>query len=119
YGRAAEAALKASGMYEAVKGKLVLGENVEQTAQFAQTKAADVALIPMSLAMASPLKEAGRVVRVPVDVYPPIEDGVVVTAWARDPEDARAFCDFVVSPAGREVLGRFGLSPPASPAPER
>jgi molybdate transport system substrate-binding protein len=41
YGRAAEAALKQLGLYEEVKDKLVLGENVAQTAHFIDTGAAD------------------------------------------------------------------------------
>src|SRR5262245_15335488 len=34
YGRAAEAALRAAGVYDAVQSKLVFGENIAQTAQF-------------------------------------------------------------------------------------
>src|ERR1022692_4693021 len=42
YGRAAEAALRSLGVYDAVKDKLVMGENISQTFQLAQSGAAEV-----------------------------------------------------------------------------
>src|SRR5918992_86335 len=45
YGRAAEAALRSAGVWAAVEGKLVLGENVAQAAQFVQSGAADAGII--------------------------------------------------------------------------
>src|SRR5919106_5640554 len=45
YGRSAEAALRSAGVWAAVEGKLVLGENVAQAAQFAQSGAADAGII--------------------------------------------------------------------------
>src|SRR5258708_9217496 len=42
YGRAAVAALQASGIYERVKHKLVYGENISQAAQFVQSGSAQM-----------------------------------------------------------------------------
>ena len=50
YGAAAMAALKSAGLADAVKSRLVLGENVAQTAQFVQSGAADAGIISLSLA---------------------------------------------------------------------
>ncbi len=52
YGRAAEAALRSLGVYDAVKDKLVLGENISQTFQMAQSGAAEVGIVALSLAIA-------------------------------------------------------------------
>src|SRR5262249_6516290 len=60
YGRAAEAALKHAGIYDQVKDRLVLGENVAQAAQFVETGAADVGLIALSLALAPAMKDRGK-----------------------------------------------------------
>src|SRR5205823_11927034 len=49
YGRAAQAALEHLGLVEALKDKLVFGDNIAQTAQFVHTGAADAALISLSL----------------------------------------------------------------------
>jgi DDE_Tnp_1-associated/Bacterial extracellular solute-binding protein len=43
-----------------VRDRLVLGENIAQTAQFVQTGAADIGIIALSLAVAPALKEEGR-----------------------------------------------------------
>jgi molybdate transport system substrate-binding protein len=59
YGRAAEAAMKHAGIYEQVKDRLVLGENISQTAQFVESGAADVGIIALSLALAPTLKDRG------------------------------------------------------------
>jgi molybdate transport system substrate-binding protein len=45
YGRAAKAALEHLGYWEVVKGKLVTGENIAQTAQFVQTGNAQVGFV--------------------------------------------------------------------------
>src|SRR4029077_6100604 len=60
YGRAAEAALKTLGAYDAVKDRLVFGENIAQAAQFVESGAADVGLIALSLALSPAMKDKGR-----------------------------------------------------------
>jgi molybdate transport system substrate-binding protein len=112
YGRAAEEALNAAGVYEAVKDRLVLGENVEQTAQFVQSGAAEAGLIPLSLALQPAMKSAGRYAEVPASMHTPIRHGAVITAWAASPAEAREFCDHVMGRAGRSVLARYGLVAP-------
>lgn len=108
YGKAAEAAMKAAGVYEASSGKLVLGENVEQTAQFGQSGAAEVAFLPLSLALS--LGDRGRYAPVPADLYAPIEHGMVCTAWTPHPDDVAAFMRFVTDARGRDILARHGLT---------
>ncbi len=113
YGRAAEAALRSLGIYEEVKDKLVLGENVSQAAQFVQSGAAEAGVIALSLALAPALQKEGRFWTVPQDAYPPLEQGGVLLKWARDPAAAQAFRAFVLGPAGREVLRKYGFDLPA------
>jgi molybdate transport system substrate-binding protein len=114
YGRAAVAAMKAAGVYDAVEPKLVLGENVSQAAQFVQSGSADIGVIALSLAIAPTMRDMGRYAVVPIDSYPRIEQGAVVLGSAADPGAAAAFLDFVLGPDGRAVLDRYGfLLPPA------
>jgi molybdate transport system substrate-binding protein len=113
YGRAAEAAMRSAGVYEALEAKLVLGENVSQAAQFVESGSADAGVIALSLAAAPTLRDRGRYAVVPIDSYPPLEQGAVVLGAAADPEAAGAFLDFVLGPDGRRVLDRFGFLPPA------
>lgn len=109
YGRAAEAALRAVGVYEAVKDKLVFGENVAQTAQFVQSGAADAGIIALSLAVAPALAKEGRYSEVPLDAYPRMDQGGIILSRARDLEAARAFRGFVLGSEGRATLGRYGF----------
>src|SRR5439155_15242789 len=70
YGRAAVAALRSAGVYEAVRGKLVFGENVGQALQFVQSGAADAGLVALSLARAPTVEGQGRFVEIPLGTYP-------------------------------------------------
>jgi molybdate transport system substrate-binding protein len=112
YGRAAEAALKGLGIYAQVKDRLVLGDNVAQTAQFVQTGAADAGLIALSLALAPTLREEGHYWEIPPTAYPPLEQGGVILSWAEDPDAARALRDFILSGEGKAVLRRYGFHSP-------
>jgi molybdate transport system substrate-binding protein len=111
FGRATVAALEAGGVYEAVKGKLVLGTSVAQAAQFATTGAADVAFLPRSLTLASGLS-AGRVVIVSEALYPRMEQSGIVLAGAREPALARAFLAFITGEKGRAILAKYGYGLP-------
>lgn len=111
FGRAAEAALKAAGVYDAVKDKLVLGASVAQTAQFATTGAADVAFLPYSLTFGKELA-GGRVVPIAEALYPRIDQAGVVLSAAKDASLARDFFGFVLGEGGRAVLARFGYGLP-------
>jgi molybdate transport system substrate-binding protein len=109
YGRAAEAALAKLGLLEAVAPRLVFGENIGQTAQFVQTGAADVGILALSLAKAPVMAATGRMWEVPQDMHPPLDQGGVIPNHARNRADALAFRAFMGSPAGMEILNRYGF----------
>jgi molybdate transport system substrate-binding protein len=109
YGRAAVAAQKSLGVYEQVEPRLVLGENIAQTAQFVQSGAADVGIIALSLAVAPQMRGAGQFWEIPTDAYPRMEQGGIILKWAKDMDAARSFRDFVLGPHGRDVLKRYGF----------
>jgi molybdate transport system substrate-binding protein len=115
YGRASEAAMKSLGIYENVKPKLVLGENVGQAAQFVQSGAADAGVIAVSLALAPQMRSVGRYVEIPLESYPRMDQGGIVLKEAREPAAARLLRDALLGPVGREVLAAYGYSlPPAA-----
>ena len=113
YGRAAEAALRTFGVYDAVKDRLVLGENIAQTAQFVQSGNADAGIIALSLALAPALAREGRYFEVPLESYPRLEQGGVILARASAPEAARRLRDFILSADGRATLKRYGFFLPS------
>jgi molybdate transport system substrate-binding protein len=112
YGRAAVAAMEHFKVYDAVKDKLVLGENISQAAQFIQTGGADIGIIALSLAVAPAMKETGTYWEVPLEAYPRLEQGAVVLKAAKDPKTARAFLDHIKSPEGTAVFKLYGFFVP-------
>jgi molybdate transport system substrate-binding protein len=112
YGRAAEEALKRIGMYERVRGKLVLAENVSQALQFAQTGNADVGIIALSLAAAPPVKASGRYWIIPSSRHQPIRQAAGVATRSRQAAVAASFLAFVNGSSGRAVMRRYGFSLP-------
>jgi molybdate transport system substrate-binding protein len=109
YGRAAVAALEHAGVYGAVRGKLVFGENVSQAAQFAQTGNADATIVALSLALAPAMKAQGRYYDIPHDFYPPIEQGVAVMRSSPQKAIAQRFVSFLRQPAAATILESFGF----------
>ncbi len=116
YGRAAVEAIRASGMYEKISAKLVLGENISQTAQFVETGNADVGIIALSLAVAPGMRSSGRFEKIAPQLYAPIRQGAVVLSSSRHKEEAGKFMDFLKSKQAQMSLERAGfiLPGPAS-----
>jgi molybdate transport system substrate-binding protein len=110
YGRAAEAALHNLGVYDAVKDKLVMGENIAQTFQLAQSGAADAGIVALSLALAPGAAKQGRYWEIPATAYPPIQQGGVIMKWSAHQDAAQQFRTFLMSPEGRGILKRFGFA---------
>jgi molybdate transport system substrate-binding protein len=59
----------------------------------------------------------GKIWEIPSETYPPIEQGAVVLKSAKNKNAARAFLDFVSSPAGRKILEKHGFTIPATTQP--
>jgi molybdate transport system substrate-binding protein len=112
YGRAAMAALQHYRLYEKVKDRLVLGENVAQAAQFVESGNAQVGFVALAHALAPAMQGKGKYWRVPADAYPPLDQGVVVIAHSLHKEDAAAFVDYVKSPEVAGVLQHYGFTLP-------
>ena len=112
YGRAAVEALKSFGLYEQLQSKLVLGENVSQAAQFAQSGNADAGLIALSLALSDPMQRSGTYLLIPQDKYEPLEQAAAVLSGSQRKEAARRFIRFLKSPAARQILRQGGFEVP-------
>ena len=115
YGRAAVAALEHLGLHERLNEKLAVGESATQAAQYVESGAAEVGILPLALAKGTRLMERGRFWLVPAEAHPPIRHGGAIHARAIDREATVAFRDFLLSPAGRAILARYGFEFPAVP----
>jgi molybdate transport system substrate-binding protein len=107
YGIAAREAIQSAGLWEALGPKLVLGENVAQTLQFAESGNVDVAVVALSLSIAT--GEKGRWVLLPESLHNPLYQASAVVTDSPHEAEARLFAQFVNSDEGRIVMRRYGF----------
>ncbi len=107
YGVAAREALISAGLWDALQPRLILGENVAQTMQYAETGNVDVALAALSLSVAA--GDGGRFVLIPGELHNPLNQALAVVSSTRHEAQARQFAVFVNSEAGREIMRRYGF----------
>jgi len=119
YGRAAVAALTHERLYDQVRARLVLGENVSQAAQFVQSGNAQAGLLALSLALAPALRASGTYVDVPAAFYPAIEQAAVVIRASSRKDAARQFLTFLGRPEIVQMLKDAGFLPPRPAAAAR
>lgn len=112
YGRAAVEAMKHFKVYDDVKDRLVLGENISQAAQFIESGACEIGVIALSLALAPTMKTKGIYWEVPTAAHPPLEQGAVVLKSSQHQRAAMQFIEFLKSVPGQEVMTRYGFTLP-------
>ena len=111
YGRAARQALESAGAWKMLEGRLVLGENVSQAAQFAASGDATAGLFAYSLTFSPAIASRGRFALVPESAHAPLRQRMALVKGAG--ADARAFYRHLQGPAARGIFARYGFAPPA------
>ena len=111
YGLAAQQALQHFDLYSQLQPKLAVAENIAQTAQFAESGNAQAGLISLTIASSEHFRSIGSFVRIPADAYPPIQQAGVILKSSKQPALAKAFLDWLTSPAIQQQLKSFGLDP--------
>jgi len=112
YGRAAVAAMEHFKVYDQVKDRLILGENISQAAQFIESGACDAGIIALSLALAPVMKAAGQYWEIPAIAHAPLEQGAVILKQSKNPQAAKQFLEYIKGPQGQEIMKRFGFTLP-------
>jgi molybdate transport system substrate-binding protein len=110
YGQRAEQALRHAGLWDAIRERLVLGENVGQAAQFAVSGNAEGGLIGFALARAPVVAARASAAPIPSTWHAPLNHRAVVLNDA-DPV-ARQFFEYLSAPAARDVFRRHGFDLP-------
>jgi molybdate transport system substrate-binding protein len=104
YGRATIEVLRALNLWPQVEPKVIYGQNVSQTKQYAATGNAEVAFIPLSLVKSN----EGQSIEVDEHLHQPIDQAIAVLKDSRQQEAAQQFVAFVLSPEGQALLERYG-----------
>lgn len=110
YGRAAEQALRKLGLWERAQPHMLLGENVAQAAQFASSGNADGGIIAYSLALSPALRSRGTFALLPESLHEPLRQRMVLLERASP--DALRLYEYLLSPASRAILARYGFALP-------
>lgn len=113
YGRAAVATLQHYGLNEKLHDKLVIGENIAQAAQFAESGNAQAGFVALAHASAPSMVGKGKYWIVPGDAYPPLDQGVVMISASPHKQDAKAFLEYLRGADFAAVLKRFGFTVPS------
>ena len=108
YGQAAMEVLRHYELLEQVEQKLVYGESIAQTNQFILSEAAEVGFTAQSVVLSPRMKEEGRWIPIPQDIYSPIAQGIVLLQRDRVHAEAQAFYDFIFSTEAQRILESYG-----------
>lgn len=108
-GRYARAALQSLKRWDAVQKQLILTENVRQAADYLRTGEVEYAIVYATDAAQFKL---ARCQEFAAGSYPPIRLPAAVLAASAQPEQARAWLDFLMGAEARAILARHGFGPP-------
>jgi len=105
YGLAAKQALQSAGVWDRVQPKLVYGDNIRQTLQYAQTGNVEVAIVALSLSIPS----NGRWTLIPEELHQPIDQTLAIMKSTKNEPAGRAFITFLSSPQGKAIMKKYGF----------
>ncbi len=111
-GQYAEQSLRALGLWERLRPRLILAENVRQALEYVARGEVDAGFVYTTDAVpgGARVREAFRP---PEESYGPVLYPAAVVAASRQRRLAQAFVDLLLGPEGRAALARFGFLPPA------
>jgi len=110
-GQYAEESLRALGLWDTLKPKLVFAENVRQALDYVARAEVDAGIVYATDAAVRG-REVKEAARPPEDTYRPVTYPVEVVKDTRQPALAGAFIDLLVGRDGQQVLARLGFLPP-------
>lgn len=105
YGIAAMEALKKLNLWDALKPKLVYGENIRQALQYIQTGNAQAGIIALSVV------DAPEITWTLIDhnIHNSINQAVAVIKTTKAEKEAREFIDYVNGPHSRPIMKKYGF----------
>lgn len=110
YGAAARRALESLGLWQGLRGKLVMGETIGQAHAMVASGNAELGLVALSY-LVSPRNEVrGSRWDVPADLYPPIRQDAVLLKRAAGNAAARGFLDFLRSQEAKDLIEAYGYA---------
>ena len=110
YGRAAVQYLKAEGLWDLAKDKLVYADNIGAATTYVVSGAADIGFTAFSLAKSPELAKQASYLLVDPKLYEPIKQRMVLIKSA--PQEAADLYRFMQGPQAKSILQKFGYTTP-------
>jgi len=110
YGKAALEYLKAEGLWDLAKDKLVYGDNIGVATTYVLTGAADIGFTALSLAKSSEVSKETNFILVTPSLYEPIKQRMVLINGAS--QEVKDLYQFMQSPKAKLILEKYGYATP-------
>ena len=110
YGRAAVQYLKAEGLWELAKDKLVYADNIGAATTYVTSGAADIGFTALSLAKSPEVAKQTSLFLVDARLYEPIKQRMVLMKGA--PQESVDLYRFIQGPQAKSILQRYGYTTP-------
>jgi molybdate transport system substrate-binding protein len=110
YGKAAVEYMKAEGLWDLAKDKLIYGDNIGIATMYVLTGAADVGFTALSLAKSTEVSKETHFVLLNSKQYEPIQQRMVLIKGA--PREAMALYQFMQTPQAKLILHKYGYTTP-------
>lgn len=111
YGEKAKQALQSIGVYKDIESKLVLGENISQTAQFIDSKSADIGVIALSLVLAPNIakSEFSKYYLIDNKLHKPLRQAYAITKIGGTKPLSKKFYDFMGTKNVSKIMTAYGF----------
>ena len=120
YGRRAEEALRALGLWDRLQDKIVFGENIAHTAKYVESGAVEIGIIALSLVVNRELASKGGYALIPDNLHSPLEQAYVITKQGGKKSLAKAFAAYMENLDARRIMIKYGFVLPSdSTAPQK
>lgn len=107
YGKAAVEAMRSLGVYEALRARLVQGQNIGQAYQFVETGNAEIGFV--ALGQIAQTDKGSRWI-VPQEHYEPIRQDAVLLKTGADNPAVAAFITFLKGEAASAIIENYGYA---------
>jgi len=112
YGQKAKQALESVKIYKKIKSKIVLGENISQTANYINIQAADIGIIALSLVISPDIANSKYSSYYLIDnkLHKPIKQAYAITSYAKKSDLTKKFYNFFQTKESVKIMKNYGFA---------
>ena len=112
YGERSIELLKSLKLYDVLKSKIVIAENISAAAQYVFTGNTELGFVALSLALAPEMDGKGSCFVIPQKMYKPIAQACVMIKKSTVNTEAAKFRKFVLSQTNKVIWEKYGYAMP-------